>query len=320
MAYDKSIEFDYNLIKVMNEVIISGSLSRAATNFNISVSAVSLLIGKLKLHLGDDLFYRTTQGLKPTPMALEIHDSFVKAMTIIEDVMHSNKAGNRNDSPLRIICSDVTEEYYFNELVQLNKEPVGQFEFANHVMFSDEDLTQYLLQSKIDIVVGQTCLDDERVVALKIDSEDDFVIVCGENSLLANQKELTLTHYYSFPHAVYNCRLTQKNKETFSQVLSEDAPFPGLVKKLYSSSSIDCVINAIENSDMLAMFPRKIAEHFIKKRGRRIVIAELPSGLNARKTDLYINYLSSNVKKNKIEHIISCLEKMNCNKKFYSES
>ncbi|MGK7285730.1 LysR family transcriptional regulator [Buttiauxella agrestis] len=312
MAGNKSTGFDYNLIKVMNEVIISGSLSRAAKNLNISVSAVSLLINKLKLHLGDNLLYRTTQGLKPTPMALEIHDSFVKAIAIIEDVMHCNKIGQRNDSPLRIICSDVTEDYYFNELSQFEDELVCPFEFANHLVFSDEDLTQYLLQSKIDVVVGQTCLADDRVVNQKIDSVDDFVIICGANSLLAHQKEITLTHYYSFPHVEYNCRLAQKNKETFSQVHSVDVPYSGVVKKRYSSSSIDSVIKAVENSDMLALFPRKFAEHFIKNRGRCIVIAELPSGLIARKTDLYISYLSSNVKEDEIKKIASYLMQMSC--------
>lgn len=312
MVCDKLVKFDYNLIKVMDAVIISGSLSKAASNLNISVSAVSLLIGKLKLHLGDDLFYRTTQGLKPTPTALEIHDSFVKAMAIIEGVMQTNKVGNRHDSPLRIICSDMAEEFYFSEIAQSENEPAIQFEFANHLMFSDEDLTQYLIQSKIDVVVGQTSLEDERVVALEIDSIDDFVIVCGADSLLAHQNEVTLAHYYSFPHAVYNCRLPHKNKEPFSQIISVDAPHTGMIKTLYSSSSIDAVIKAIENSDMLAIFPRKLAKHFINKRGRRIVIAELPTGLKARKTHLYINYLSSNVNKNKIKQIISSLKRLSC--------
>ena len=41
MVSGKTDEFDYNLIKTMNEVIVSGNLSRAATNLNLSVSAVS---------------------------------------------------------------------------------------------------------------------------------------------------------------------------------------------------------------------------------------------------------------------------------------
>lgn len=69
-------EFDYNLIKIMNEVIVSGSLSRAADKLELSVSAVSLSINKLQRYIGVELFIRTAQGMKPTQTALDIHDSF----------------------------------------------------------------------------------------------------------------------------------------------------------------------------------------------------------------------------------------------------
>lgn len=55
-------EFDYNLIKIMNEVIVSGSLSRAADKLELSVSAVSLSINKLQRYIGVELFIRTAQG------------------------------------------------------------------------------------------------------------------------------------------------------------------------------------------------------------------------------------------------------------------
>ena len=52
MVSGKTDEFDYNLIKTMNEVIVSGNLSRAATNLNLSVSAVSSSLKKLRQHFG----------------------------------------------------------------------------------------------------------------------------------------------------------------------------------------------------------------------------------------------------------------------------
>lgn len=66
MVSSKTDEFDYNLIKTMNEVIVSGNLSRAAANLNLSVSAVSSSLKKLRQHFGGELFYRTVNGLKPT--------------------------------------------------------------------------------------------------------------------------------------------------------------------------------------------------------------------------------------------------------------
>lgn len=65
---------DLNLIKVFNAVFEDRNLLRAAKRLNLSPSAVSHALGRLRHVCGDDLFVRTATGMMPTARANEIAD------------------------------------------------------------------------------------------------------------------------------------------------------------------------------------------------------------------------------------------------------
>ena len=146
MNESSTINFDYNLIKIMNEVIVSGNISKAAENLNLTPSAVSLSINKLRRHLGEELFYRTATGLKPTATALDIHDSFVNAITIIEDVLQSSRTEGPSGAILRVMCPDVLEDYYFNRMYKNESGKSVKVEFSNSTNIKSDEMVRSLLQ------------------------------------------------------------------------------------------------------------------------------------------------------------------------------
>lgn len=308
MADKKTTGFDYNLIKMMNEVIISGNLSKAANNLNLSIPAVSTSINRLKLHFGDTLFYRTSEGLKPTNIALEINSAFVKAMTIIEEVIKSNGVQNDSTSSLRIICPDVIESYYLLKFIKKNMEFPHKIEVSKHTGCSKELLLQSLLQEKTDIVIGNTSFAHEKITSRKLCSFNDFIVVCGLNSMLATNKTLTLAHYYSLPHACYCDYLIGEIGDIFGGAVCIDTPQTGLIKETYLSSSVNGVVNALENGNMLAIFPRNIADHFINEYRSRLAKFELPPGIEVNSSSIYINYITESFKKNRIHQMVKFLE------------
>ncbi len=196
MNEPSAINFDYNLIKIMNEVIVSGNISKAAENLSLTPSAISLSINKLRRHLGEDLFYRTATGLKPTATALDIHDSFVNAITIIEDVLQSTKTEGPSCPILRVMCPDVLEDYYFNRMYKNDSGKAVKVEFSSTNNIKSDEMVKSLLHANIDVVISHHVLQHEKITSVKMDAMDNFVILCGANSLLSNQKELALLHYY----------------------------------------------------------------------------------------------------------------------------
>src|SRR5436190_5630917 len=63
---------DLKLLAVMSELHKTGSVSQTAANLDLSQSAVSMSLAKLRRHFNDPLFVRTSSGMDPTPHAIEI--------------------------------------------------------------------------------------------------------------------------------------------------------------------------------------------------------------------------------------------------------
>lgn len=63
---------DLNLLKVFEALYEEGGSGRAAVRLNLTQSAVSAALGRLRLVYGDRLFERTGRGLRPTAKASEL--------------------------------------------------------------------------------------------------------------------------------------------------------------------------------------------------------------------------------------------------------
>jgi DNA-binding transcriptional LysR family regulator len=303
-----TINFDYNLIKIMNEVIVSGNISKAAENLSLTPSAISLSINKLRRHLGEDLFYRTATGLKPTATALDIHDSFVNAITIIEDVLQSTKTEGPSCPILRVMCPDVLEDYYFNRMYKNDSGKAVKVEFSSTTNIKGDAMVKSLLHANIDVVISHHVLQHEKITSVKMDAMDNFVILCGASSLLSNQKELALLHYYALPHAVYNDGIYTDFTNLLGTSLTIDAPYAGLVKVIYRSSSINGIISALERSDMLTVLPRILADYFIRERTCKLKCFDLPKEMSIKQSHVYMHYLSNSSKRRYVHMILSQLK------------
>jgi DNA-binding transcriptional LysR family regulator len=63
---------DLNLLAVLEMIEARGSLTRAAAELNLTQSAVSHALGRLRLHFGDPLFVRQGNAMIPTPLTLSL--------------------------------------------------------------------------------------------------------------------------------------------------------------------------------------------------------------------------------------------------------
>lgn len=66
------LTFDLNLIRVLDALLHEHSTLRAGERLGLSQPAVSAALGRLRVALGDDLFFRRGQGLEPTQYALSL--------------------------------------------------------------------------------------------------------------------------------------------------------------------------------------------------------------------------------------------------------
>ncbi|MFT3966559.1 MAG: LysR family transcriptional regulator [Sphingobium sp.] len=66
------LDLDLNLLRVFDALHELRSVTRAASRLGLTQSAISHALGRLRIAMGDPLFYRGPGGLQPTARALEI--------------------------------------------------------------------------------------------------------------------------------------------------------------------------------------------------------------------------------------------------------
>lgn len=65
-------DLDLRLLRLLEAIHRTGSVTRAALSLGLSQPTVSIGLGQLRAHYGDPLFVQTAEGMTPTPFAQEI--------------------------------------------------------------------------------------------------------------------------------------------------------------------------------------------------------------------------------------------------------
>lgn len=78
---------DLKLLAVVGELHKTRSVSQAAENLEVSQSAVSMTLAKLRKHFNDPLFVRTSTGMEPTPHARELINLLGEAENLLQTAL-----------------------------------------------------------------------------------------------------------------------------------------------------------------------------------------------------------------------------------------
>lgn len=78
---------DLNLLVTLDVLLSEGSVVRAAQRLQLSASAMSRALARLREVTGDPLLVRAGRGLVPTPRALELRDQVRQVVTDAESVL-----------------------------------------------------------------------------------------------------------------------------------------------------------------------------------------------------------------------------------------
>lgn len=82
---------DLNLLRVLDALLDTGSVTAAAQRLYVSPSAVSRSLGRLRRILGDPLFVPIGRTFQPTPRALELRAPTIEALRAAEAVLRARE-------------------------------------------------------------------------------------------------------------------------------------------------------------------------------------------------------------------------------------
>jgi DNA-binding transcriptional LysR family regulator len=154
MKRRKMTNIDLRLLTIVNEVNKTRSVSQAAENLELSQSAVSMSLARLRKHFKDPLFVRTSDGMEPTPQMIELIELLEKAEGLLETALVYRVAFNpaTSDRTFSIAATDITR---VTTLPALVKRLHGSAPGVGIGLDDMSEETPRLLESgRLDLAVG----------------------------------------------------------------------------------------------------------------------------------------------------------------------
>lgn len=256
-------DFDLNLLRVFDTLMDQRSVTRAAERLNLTQSAVSHALGRLRTTLDDPLFVRSPGGLRPTTRAEEIAPGIRDGLSRMRDAL----------SPPDFVPAHATRRFtiatgsYFCDLLlpdlveRLQAEAPG---VSVRVVPVTETVDRALDRGAIDLVLGGAVKAAPRFVEETLFDEDMVWIAAADHPAIASPHDAArLVH---LPHVVISVPrpldITPAIEGQLAQV------FPTLLidadrtpeDPLVSVYDAQTAIAVVARTNSVAMVPRRQAD------------------------------------------------------------
>tara|TARA_R110001583_G_scaffold21964_4_gene82882 strand:+ start:2454 stop:3464 length:1011 start_codon:yes stop_codon:yes gene_type:complete len=188
MNIDKLMRIDLNLLVILQVLLEEQSVTRAAARLNLSQSALSKSLTRLRTSLQDPLFTRTAHGLKPTTHALQLQQ---KLPNLLQGLYQLTQAPSfEPTSSDRHFTISMLESAYATLLPSF----IGPlFQQANNIHLDvlswKEGSIQALQQGKVDFgITGIDFYDDPRLKTQNLpDGVSHSILFHDQQTCLVNE-------------------------------------------------------------------------------------------------------------------------------------
>lgn len=111
---------DLRVLAIVSELNRTRSVSQTAENLELSQSAVSMSLAKLRRHFNDPLFVRTSTGMEPTPHAVELIALLQQAEGLLQNALGHHVVFDPASSErcFRIHSTDIAQVTFLPELIK----------------------------------------------------------------------------------------------------------------------------------------------------------------------------------------------------------
>lgn len=148
-------EMDLNLLVVFQEVFQERQISAAARRLNLSQSAVSNALARLRRTFNDELFVRTSSGMQPTPLAEHLAEPIAAALANVTMALNRPERFDPSASDRQFVMAmtDVAEIYFMPPLIERCRVVAPQIRLAT-VRPGGVDLKSEMEAGRIDVTIG----------------------------------------------------------------------------------------------------------------------------------------------------------------------
>ena len=191
-------KLDLNLLVALDALLKTRSITRAAEQLNLSPSALSNSLARLREYFEDELLVQVGRKMEITPRAASLQDAVRDVLIRVDSTIATQPAFDpaRSDRTFRVFCSDYTQFVLAPHMlaVAAGQGSTSRFEFLPQVANPQRDLER----GEADLLIipsGFTSPDHPTELLYR----EEFVCVIWEGSRLARE-ELTIERYVQADH------------------------------------------------------------------------------------------------------------------------
>ncbi len=201
--YTNLRQLDLNLLVALDVLIAEASVTKAAERLNMSQSAMSYSLKRLRAILKDDILIRTSREMEVTPYARQISDRIRQILAEIQSTLLEKEDFNpatANDI-FRIAASDYVEATIGITLIQqiTSQAPGIRIRINN---LDKETVMDALDQNRIDMVINAKLPLKSWHVEENLYREEFVCVYRGDDSL----RELSIIDYIRRSHILVSLR------------------------------------------------------------------------------------------------------------------
>jgi DNA-binding transcriptional LysR family regulator len=194
--------FDLNLLVVFDAILKERSVAAASLRLNLSQSAISHALGRLRRSLDDELFVRDSDGMRPTPKALELARPVQKALARIQTALAGEPFDPKHSTRTFVVAaSDYVCSIIVPTLVE-HLVTVAPGVDLTVVPLNRDDVIEQLDEGIVDVAIGWWAAVPDRFGRAKLLSET-LMLAVRKGHPLAGQ-EVTPESLLRFGHVVVN--------------------------------------------------------------------------------------------------------------------
>jgi DNA-binding transcriptional LysR family regulator len=191
---------DLKHLAIIDELCRTRSVTEAAERLGVSQPAISVSLAKLRRHFGDPFFVRTSDGMLPTPLALEVIQKLGHAYDTIHEVLGHHVAFDPKVSNrvFNVCAGDIIEAIALPSLLQ--ELQVTAPNVRLEIWSASSEIARLLETGKLDVAIGLTPKLGAGFFQQKLYTERYVCIVHSEHPRI--KTKITLNHYQEESHAV----------------------------------------------------------------------------------------------------------------------
>lgn len=249
---------DLNLLPVLDALLRHRSVSVAARELDMSQSALSSALGRLRTLLGDALFVRTGRGLLPTTRATQLAGPLAVILEQVRDRVLSSGgfAPPVAQRQFTLCLSDVGSYVLWPGMVRAVRDQAPNVSMRLRVL-EQTAIAAALQNGEVDLAVGAYPGLPDSLFQRRLFNREHVCLV-REGHPLATRR-LTLKQFASASHVVV--RMSSGVQERIDQQLAAEGHRRVIALEMPSYLMLPPLLEA---GDYLAVMPGQLADVFCR--------------------------------------------------------